>query len=314
MNLSTYLVRRLAGLIPVVLGVTLIVFLLIRLIPGDPARTMLGVHATPAAINALHHQWGLDRPVILQYGQFMSRLMHGNLGDSLYYDEPVTSLVAARMPATLLLLVLATLMALLIAVPLAALAATHKDKLVDQMVRFLPLIGLGFPQFWVGIILILVVALHSGGVLPVAGFGDTPVEHLRSMVLPSLTIAISMAPILIRSLRTSLLDVLESEYIVTARSKGIPERRVMTRHALRNAVVSSVTVLGVNIGWLVGGTLVVEQVFGLPGVGSLMISSVFQRDFPIVQGVTLVLAVLVILVYLATDVAYALLDPRVRFD
>jgi peptide/nickel transport system permease protein len=177
-----------------------------------------------------------------------------------------------------------------------------------------PIVGLGFPQFWIGIMLLLAFGLHSGRAFPVGGYGHGFFGHLHSMFLPALTVALAISPILIRSLRASMLEVLESEFIVTARSKGLPERRVLVRHALRNAVISMVSVLGVNIGYLVGGTLVVEQVFALPGLGQLMINSIFQRDFPVVQAVTLAFAVMVVVVYLTADLVHALLDPRVRFD
>jgi peptide/nickel transport system permease protein len=206
------------------------------------------------------------------------------------------------------------LLSVLIAVPLAALAATKRDRLPDHIVRAVPLVGLGFPPFWVGIVLLLVFALNLGRLFPVGGYGSGFFGHLHSMFLPSLTVAFGIAPILIRSLRASLLEVLESDYVTTARSKGIPERRVLLRHALRNAVISTVSVLGVNIGFLVGGTLIIEQVYAVPGIGQLMINSIFQRDFPVVQAVTLVFSVMVVLVYLLTDVVHALLDPRVRFD
>jgi peptide/nickel transport system permease protein len=181
-------------------------------------------------------------------------------------------------------------------------------------VRAVPLVGLGFPPFWVGIVLLLVFGLHLGRAFPVGGYGHGFIGHLHSMFLPGLTAALAISPILIRSLRASLLEVFESEYVTTARAKGLPERRVLIRHALRNAVVSTVNVLGVNIAYFVGGTVIIEQVFGLPGVGQLMINATFTRDFPVVQAVTLVFAILVVLVYLTSDVVHALLDPRVRFD
>jgi peptide/nickel transport system permease protein len=178
----------------------------------------------------------------------------------------------------------------------------------------IPLVGLGFPPFWVGIVLLLIFGLNLGSLFPVGGYGSGFTGHLHSMVLPALTVALGIAPILIRSLRASLLEVLESDYVTTARSKGLPERRVLLRHALRNAVISTVTVLGVNIGYLVGGTLVIEQVYALPGIGQLMINSINGRDFTVVQAVTLVFSVMVVLVYLLSDVIHALLDPRVRFE
>jgi peptide/nickel transport system permease protein len=309
-----YILRRLLQAIPVVIGVTVIVFFMIHLVPGDPARTMLGLHATPKKVALLHHQWGLDRSLPAQYELFMERLLHGNLGTSLIYGVSAWSLIWGRLPVTLWLIGYGTVLAVLIAMPLALLAASRKDAVRDQVVRAVPLIGLGFPPFWLGIMLLLAFGLHLGRLFPVGGYGTGPIGHLHAMFLPALTVALGIAPILIRSLRASLLQVLESDYITTARSKGISERRVLLRHALRNAVVSTVSVLGVNIGFLVGGTVIIEQVFAIPGIGQLMISSVFQRDFPVVQGVTLVFGIMVVLVYLTTDVLHSLLDPRVRFD
>jgi peptide/nickel transport system permease protein len=204
-------------------------------------------------------------------------------------------------------------LSVLIAVPLALIAASRRDGVSDQVIRGVPLVGLGFPPFWIGFMLLLVFTLHLGRPFPTGGYGHGFFGHLHSMFLPALTVALALCPILVRSLRAALLEVLESDYITTARSKGLSERRVLMHHALRNAAISTVSVLGVNIGFLVGGTLVIERVFDLPGVGQLMINSIFQRDFPVIQAVTLFFALLVVLVYLLTDVAHALLDPRVRF-
>ena len=307
MDRLSYVGRRL------LLGVTILVFFMVHLIPGDPARTMLGTRATDQAVAQLRHEWGLDRPLMEQYWLFMKRLAQGDLGDSLFYDTPVLSLIFERVWPTVWLIAYATVLALLISVPLATLAATRKDGSVDQLVRAIPLFGLGMPPFWIGIVLILLLGLRVP-LFPVGGYGDGFLGHLYSMFLPGLTVALFLTPILIRSLRASLLTVLESDYITTARSKGIPERQVLLRHAVRNAIISTVTVLGVNIAFLIGGTVVVEKVFALPGIGALMVDSIFNRDFPVVQGVTLVFAVLVVLVYLITDVVHSLLDPRVRYE
>jgi peptide/nickel transport system permease protein len=298
-------------MIPVVIGVTIIAFFLIHLIPGDPARTLLGVRATDQAVAALHERWGLDEPLWEQYAMFMQRLFQGDLGESFFYRVPASELIVDRLPVTLWLLAYGTILSILIAVPLATLAATRKNGARDHVVRTVPMVGLGMPQFWVGIMLILLFALKLGW-FPVGGFGEGFTGHLRSMFLPSLTVALAIAPILVRSLRVALLDVLESDYVATARSKGIAESRIMTRHALRNAVISTVVILGVNIGFLVGGTIVIEKVFALPGIGALMIDSIFNRDFAVVQGITLFYALLVILVYLVTDLTHATLDPRVK--
>lgn len=313
MDRLSYVARRLLHMVPVAIGVTILVFFMVHMIPGDPARTMLGSRATAQQVAALHHEWGLDRPLVTQYGLFMARLLRGDLGESFYYRTPAMTLVLDRLPATLWLLVYGAVLAVVISVPLAVLAASRKDAIRDQVVRAVPLIGLGMPSFWIGIMLVLLLALRLR-LFPVGGFGNGFLGHLHAMFLPSLTVATVISPMLIRSLRAGLLNVLGSDYVTTARSKGVPEWRVMARHALPNGAISTVTILGVNIAFLVGNTLVVEKVFAIPGVGQLMIDSIFNRDFSVVQAVTLVFAVIVVLVNLLTDVAYSLLDPRVRFD
>jgi peptide/nickel transport system permease protein len=288
------------------------VFFMIHLIPGDPARTILGLHATPKAIAELHREWGLNRPLASQYWLFLDRLLHGNLGQSLFYQVPARTLISGRLPVTLWLIIYSAVLAVLISVPLAMIAASRKDGIRDQLVRAVPLIGLGMPQFLIGIALIYLFALRLH-IFPVGGYGSGLGGHLRSMFLPSLTVAIGLAPVIIRSLRVSMLEVLGSDYVTTARSKGVHGSRLFIRHVLRNAIIPAVTVLGINIGFLIGGTLIVENVFAVPGIGQLMVQSIFDRDFPVVQGVTLVFGVIVVLVNLLTDVAYASLDPRVRF-
>jgi peptide/nickel transport system permease protein len=309
----TFVIRRLLMLVPVAVGVTIIVFFMIHLIPGDPARTILGIHATPQAIAILHQQWGLNRPLISQYWLFMDRLLHGNLGQSLYYGTPAAGIILGRLSATIWLLVYAALLAILISVPLAMIAASRRDAIRDQVVRAIPLFGLGMPQFWLGILLINAFAIKFR-LFPVSGFGSGFVGHLHSMFLPALTVALALAPVVIRSLRASMLNVLGADYITTARSKGVPPSRLFLRHVLRNAVIPAVTVLGINIGFLIGGTVITENVFAVPGVGQLLINSIFARDFPVVQGVTLVFGIMVVLVNLLADLTYAVLDPRVRFD
>ena len=309
----TFVVQRLLMLVPVAVGITIIVFFMIHLIPGDPARTILGIHATPRAIAILHREWGLNRPLISQYGLFMDRLAHGNLGESLFYGVPAAGIIMGRLPATLWLIIYAAVLAVLISVPLAMIAASRKDGIRDQIVRAVPLLGLGMPPFWLGILLIYAFAIKFR-LFPVSGYGTGFTGHLHAMFLPALTVAIALAPVVIRSLRASMLNVLGAEYITTARSKGVPARRLFLRHVLRNAVIPAITVLGINIGFLVGGTVIIENVFAIPGIGQLMLNSIFERDFPVVQGVTLVFGVMVVLVNLMADLAYASLDPRVRFD
>jgi peptide/nickel transport system permease protein len=309
----TFVIRRLLLLLPTAVGVTIIAFFLIHLIPGDPARTILGIHATPKAIAILHREWGLNRPLASQYWLFMDRLVHGNLGPSLYYGVPVTGLITSHLPTTLWLIAYAAVLAIIISVPLAMIAASRKDALRDQIVRVVPLLGLGMPAFWLALILQTELAVKLR-LFPVTGYGSGPLGHLHSMFLPAFTVAVALCPVVIRSLRASMLNVLGADYITTARAKGVPGHRLFVRHVLRNAVIPAVTVLGINIGFLVGGTVIVEQVFALPGIGNLMINSIFQRDFPVVQGVALIFGIMVVLVNLLTDIAYASLDPRVRFD
>ena len=309
----TFVGRRLLQLVPVAVGVTIIVFFMIHLIPGDPAQTILGIHATPRSVAILHREWGLNRPLVSQYWLFLDRLVHGNLGQSLYYGVSTSSLVLSHLPATLWLIIYAAVLAVLIAVPLSMIAASRRDGIRDHVVRAIPLAGLGMPPFWLGFLLIYAFAI-TFRVFPVSGYGTGIAGHLRSMFLPSLTVAIALAPVVIRSLRASMLNVLGADYITTARSKGVPARRLFLRHVLRNAVIPAVTVLGINIGFLIGGTVIIENVFAIPGIGQLMINSIFQRDFPVVQGITLVFGIMVVLVNLLADLSYAALDPRVRFD
>lgn len=313
MGRMTFVVRRLLLLVPTVVGVTIVAFFMIHLIPGDPARTILGIHSTPRGVAILHHEWGLDRPLASQYWLFMDRLLHGNLGTSLYYGVPVVGLITSHLPPTLWLICYATVLAVLISVPLAMIAATRKDAVRDQLVRAVPLLGLGIPAFWLALLLQTTLAIKFR-LFPVSGYGTGIVGHLHAMFLPSLTVAIALCPVVIRSLRASMLSVLGADFVTTARAKGVPAMRLFVRHVLRNAVIPAVTVLGINLGFLISGTVIVEQVFQIPGIGQLMINSIFQRDFDVVQAVALVFAIMVVLVNLLTDVAYASLDPRVRFD
>ncbi len=306
-----YVGRRLLQLIPVAIGVTLVCFLLIHLIPGDPARAALGLHATPKAVAALDHSYGLDRSLPSQYWLFLTRLAHGNFGKSLYFGVSAGSLITSRLPVTLWLIGYTVVLVILMSVPLAAIAASRKDGARDHAVRLFPLLGLGMPPFWIGLVLIEIFAIQFR-VFPVAGYGSGFLGHLRYLFLPSLTVAFALSPTVIRSLRASMLNVLGAEYITTAESKGLSRSRLLIRHVLRNAVIPTITVLGINIGFLIGSTVIIEQVFSLPGIGQLMIQSIFNRDFTVVQGVTLVFAVMVVAINLLVDLTYARLDPRVR--
>ncbi|MDR7505230.1 MAG: ABC transporter permease [Armatimonadota bacterium] len=312
-GLPRFLLLRLLHLVPVVLGVTFLVFTMLKLVPGDPATAILGIRATPEAIAAIREALGLDRPFLVQYLAFLGHLLRGNLGESLVAKQPVLPMILERMPATLSLVAMSALFGAVLTVPPAVLAARHKDRPLDHLVRGTFIFGLAIPGFWLGIILMLVFSLKLR-LFPVSGFGATWVERLHHLVLPSFTVALALAAILIRNLRAGVLEVLRADYVRTARAKGLTERAVMRRHVMRNALLSTVTVFGVNLAFLIGGTVVVETVFSLPGLGAMLVTAVYQRDYPVVQGITLVFAVLIILVNLLVDLAYVALDPRVTFD
>jgi peptide/nickel transport system permease protein len=306
-----YVARRLIQMVPIVLGLVVVVFMLIHLVPGDPVRAILGERAPQAAVDQLRSELGLDRPMVEQFGAYVADLARGDLGTSIKFGDPVAEVIGARLPPTLALLVLATLFAVLITVPLATMAAVWADRAPDHVIRAVPLVGLGMPAFWLGIILLMIFGVELGW-FPVGGYGRDPVSQVHSLILPAFAIALAISPITIRSLRAALIEVLDADYITTARSQGLPERRLIARHAVRNAIIPTIAVLGVSIGWLVGNTLVIERVFAIPGVGALMLDSIRVRDFPVVQGVTLVVGVIVVVVALLTDLAHARLDPRVR--
>jgi peptide/nickel transport system permease protein len=311
MSRARFIRRRLLQSIPVVFGVTLVVFLLIHLVPGDPARTALGAQASDSAVADLRHEWGLDRSLPHQYGDFVERLLGGDLGTSTTYGRSTGSLIAERLPVTLWLLVYSTVLIALISIPVGLWAASRPGALHDRAIRLLSVIALGVPSYWAGILLIQIMGIKLG-VLPTAGFGDGALGHLRSMLLPSLTVALGVIPLMVRSLRVEMLDVAQSDYVLTARSKGLSEFRIRSRHVLRNALVPAVTVLAVNVGFLIGWTVVIEQVFSLGGLGALMLQAITRRDFQVVQGVTLVLALIAIVVSLLADLLHSLLDPRVE--
>jgi peptide/nickel transport system permease protein len=307
---TRYIGARLVQLVLVLIGITIATFLLIHIVPGNPARTLLGVHATPHAVAELDRQFGLDKSLPAQFVAYIGRVLHGNLGTSYYYGSPVGGLIGRALPVTLALIAMGTAIGILLAVPLALLAATHQGKLSDHLVRVVPLVGLGMPPFWIGFVLLILLALGLH-VFPAGGYGHTFSAHFTSLILPGLTVAAAMTPVLARSMRASLIEILDSDYVRSATAKGISRRRVLIRHGLRNALVPTLSVLSVNVATLIGGTVVIENVFALPGLGSLLLTGIFNRDFQIVQSATLVYAVIVVTINLLTDLAYGLLDPRV---
>ena len=311
--MGRYLARRLLLLVPVALGITIVTFFLLRLIPGDPAVIMLDNRATADNVARLRHSLGLDRPLLLQYVFFLRNIAVGRLGESLVYRTQVLPIILGRLPVTLFLAVYSTVLAAAVAVPLGTWAALRRGTSPDQVIRLGVLFSLATPNYWAAIVLLLVFSIELRW-FPVGGYGATFGDHLRHLLLPALTLALSLTPILVRTLRHNVLEVLRTEYIRTARAKGLRAATVLTRHVLRNSMISTVSILGVNLGFLVGGAVVTETVYAIPGTGFLLIKSTFARDYPMVQGLTLMFAGLVILVNLLTDLTYAVLDPRVTYD
>ena len=293
------------------LGVAIVTFLLVRLIPGDPAQAVLGIHASPQQIAQLHAQLGLNKPVYQQLWSFLVALAHGQTGTSIYYHAPVSSLIGAALPVTASLVGVSVVFCVLITIPLASLAASRQDRAADHAVRVASLAGLGMPSFFFAIVLIIVFAVDLHW-FAAGGWGTTVPEHLRALVLPGLTSAIAIVPVLIRSLRAGMLEVIDADFVAVARAKGLRGPRVLLRHVARNALIPSLTLLGINIAYLIGSTVVIERVFDLNGLGNLMLNAIGERDYPVVQGVTIVYAIAVVAVNLLTDLIVARLDPRTR--
>ena len=310
MNRGAWLLGRLAQIVPSFLLIGVVVFVLARLLPGDPVSAMLGDRATDATVDRLTAQLGLDQSIPVQFWRFLVGIVHGDLGDSIAYHIPVTQLIADRLPATLTLTVLSMVIGLVVAIPLAFIAALRADRWPDLLIRSVFQVGLSTPIFYVGLLLLTVFAAWAG-IFPVGGYGDTVVEHLWHLFLPACTLAFSFAAVLMRNLRGAILGVLTAEFVDFARAKGLRQRLILTRHVLRNALIATVTLVGLHVGSLLGGAVITESVFAVPGVGRLMVDSIFARDYPVIQALTLILAVLVSLAFLITDIVQMALDPRV---
>lgn len=311
-----FILRRILGTIPVLLLVTFMVFYLIHLIPGDVATTILGEEATPAAKAALRHQLGLDKPLPVQYIDWLWRVLHGDLGRSLTDQTPVAQTIAQRLPVTVELALASFLVALIIAVPAGILGATRRGKLSDYIGTAISFAGMSIPSFWLGIMLIIFFAVRLQW-LPASGFvplSQDPKANLQAMLLPAVATGFRESAVLMRMLRSSLLEVMSLEYVRTATAKGLAPRVVIVRHAIRNALIPVVTSSGLVVAGLLGGLVLTETIFSIPGFGRLIVQSIFSRDFVTVQGTVLVSAVLVILVNLLVDITYLVLDPRIRIS
>lgn len=306
-----FLGRRLLHTVPVIVGITLASFVLIHLVPGDPIRIMLGGKATKEHIAEVSHTLKLDRPLPEQYLTFVGGATHGDLGESIILQRPVSGIVSERIGPSMFLLAYATLIGIVLALPLGIVSALRRNRPVDHGIRLLTLIAFAMPSFWLGLLLIRTFSLDLG-LFPVSGYGSGFFGHVRALTLPALTVGLFLTSMLVRSLRASLLDVFSEEYVEAARARGLPESRIVLKHSLRNALIATLTVLAVNLGWLIGGAVVIEKVFDIPGLGQLLVDSIFTRDFPILQGLTLVFGLLVIAINLLSDVAYCIIDPRVR--
>jgi peptide/nickel transport system permease protein len=304
--MTSYIVKRLLMLVPVVFGVVTLVFFLIHMIPGDPVEIMLGEYARAADKEVLRHELKLDRPLGEQYAQYLSGLFRADLGESIHSREPVIHKILERFPATLILTLAAMAVAIVIAIPVGILSATRQYSLLDNASMLFALLGISMPNFWLGPLLILVFSIWLGW-LPVSGTGG--VQHL---LLPAITLGTALAAILTRMTRASVLEVIREQYIVTARAKGLKERVILFKHALKNALTPVITILGLQFGALLSGSIITETIFSWPGIGRLVIQAVNQRDYPVVQGCVLFIALCYVLVNLATDLLYGVADPRIR--
>lgn len=303
-----YLIRRLLLTLPVLLGVATLVFSLIHLVPGDPAQSMLGEAASPQEVAALRHRLGLDRPLAVQYGHFLSGLAHGDLGTSLRYGTPVTGEIAARVPRTAELAAAAMIVAIWLAIPLGILAAVYRDTIVDHAAMTVALAGISMPNFWLGPLLAILFAVKLGW-LPVSGTGGW--THL---VLPAVTLGAALAAILARMTRASLLEELRELYVLAARARGVSRTRAVLRHAFRNSLIPVVTIIGLQLGAVLTGTIITETIFAWPGVGRLLIQAINFRDYPLVQGCILFISITYVGMNLLTDLVYGWLDPRIRYE
>lgn len=308
-RLFSVLRSRLIQVAPVLVGITVLTFLLVRLLPGGPAQTLVGVRASPQAIAAVNHQLGLDKPLIGQYGQYLSNLVRGDLGSSLITGTSVSSIIGTHLGTTLALIIYAVVLASLIGIPLAIAAAHSRGGWIDRIIRAVVVVGFGLPSFWVGVLLLSFLGLRLGW-FPSGGTGTGFVDQLWHLFLPALTLGLTFLAVLVRSLRASISDILRADYVDAARLKGIPTGQLLARHILRTSLMPVVTLIGLNMSFLLGASVIVENVFAVDGIGQQLVSAVLQRDFLVVQGIAFVFGLIVIVINLAVDLIQTTLDPR----
>jgi peptide/nickel transport system permease protein/oligopeptide transport system permease protein len=303
----TYLARRILVTIPTLAGVATVIFVMVRLLPGDPARVIAGLLASEEDVARIRHQLGLDQPIWIQYVDFVGRLLHGDLGVSAHTNAPVLEEIGSRLPYTIELAVLATLVATILGIAAGVIAAMRRNSWVDLGISAASVFGISMPVFWLGLMLIIVFSIQLH-LLPAAGAEDP-----RGVILPALTLSLFSVALIARQTRSAMLEVLGLDYVRTARAKGLSWRTVVLKHALRNALLPVITVIGLQFGALLGQAVVTETVFSWPGVGRLLIDSIFFRDYPMVQGIVLMFSVIFIVLNLITDLLYAYVDPRIRY-
>ncbi|MAS38162.1 MAG: glutathione ABC transporter permease GsiC [Anaerolineaceae bacterium] len=315
-----FLSQRLIAFIPTLIGISILVFGAIRLVPGDIISATLGTEAgmlTQAQRASLERYYGLDKPPLEQYFVWMGEALQGNLGQSVRHGRPVTELIAEHFPLTLELALLAVIIALLVGVPFGLISAIRHNTWIDFAGRLFALIGLAVPNFLLGTLIIFALSVYFG-ILPNAGnyvdFTEDPLRNLQQLIFPAITLGFAFAASVMRMTRSSMLEVLGEDYVRTARSKGLRERTVITRHSLRNALIPVVTLVGIEMGYLLGGTFIIEQIFALPGIGRLLINAISQREYALVQGIVLFIAINFVIINLLVDLVYAAIDPRISYD
>ncbi|MFB6291461.1 MAG: ABC transporter permease [Candidatus Bipolaricaulia bacterium] len=312
--MTAYVTRKILGLAITLLLVSLVVFIVLRLLPGDPAQLILGINASPGSLARLREELGLNKPIHVQYFNWLRGLLTGNMGHSIFYEKSVSSLIISRLGVTIPLTLLATVLSVFIALPLGILAAINHQRLGDFGIIALSQLGISVPAFWLGILGLLLFSVKLN-LLPAGGFiewGTNPAGALRSLVLPVVTLALIQSAALTRMTRSSALEVLSRDYVTAARSRGLPEIKILSKHVLSNSLISVITLIGLQMGQLLAGAVIVETVFQLPGLGRLLILAVEQRDLQLVQGIVTLLAGAIITINYLVDIAYGILDPRIR--
>jgi peptide/nickel transport system permease protein len=311
MNWLPWIGKRLGHLLPVLLGISIVSFGLIQLTPGDPARMILGNRASAEAVEAVRERMGLNEPVLQQYGNYMLNLVQGDLGESLRYQQPVSELIMQFLPATGFLALYVIVITVPLTLLLGILAARNRGRWIDQVIRMMSVLGMTMPVFWLAMLMLRLFSVELGW-FPVSGFGTGFIGHLHHLFLPAVSVSIYLIPVLVRNLRAALLEEMNADYVVASRSKGLPEGYIFRRHILKNASLPTLNLFGVLVTWLIAGTVIVELVYAIPGLGTLMFNAILGRDYSVIQGLTLFYAFATVVITLLTDMLSALIDPRIE--